>query len=103
MRLRETMVCWNGPDCSRGLPLTVEAGPHPDLAGWSERYDCSDGACWIRAWREYSDDERLLRLFVMFAILTVREGLPAETVHKAFLAIDEYREAMPPDVPGCRA
>jgi hypothetical protein len=102
MKLRDTMICWNGSDSSRGEPLTVEAGPHPDLAGWSNRYDCSDGACWLIDWPKHSDDERLLRLFVMFAILVIRDRVPAETVHRAFLAVDEYREALPPDVPGRR-
>jgi hypothetical protein len=103
VKLRETMICWNGPDCSRGEPLTVEAGPYPDRFGWSERYDCSDGACWLIDWRKFSADERLLRLFVMFTILTIRDQVPAEEVHRAFLAIDEYRKALPPDVPGLRA
>ena len=29
--------------------------------------------------------------------MTTRDGVPAAAVHKAFLAINEYREAMPPD------
>ena len=122
MKLCETMICWH-PLTKRPVrdprvkwwhpawltkrpvpdPL-VKCGPHPDRHGWSKPYPMSDGACghWPegggdvddKGWREVSDDERLLRLFVMFAIMITRDGVPPAEVHKAFLEIDEYREAL---------
>jgi hypothetical protein len=32
--------------------------------------------------------------------MVVRDGVPPDAVHRAFLALDEYRDALPPDVPG---
>ena len=102
MKLRETMIGWN-PSWARGqhgrADEWVRPGPHPDKDGWSRAFAMSDGAKCM-AWRKYPADERLLRLFVMFAIMVVRDGVPPDAVHRAFLAIDEYREALPPDVPG---
>jgi hypothetical protein len=37
----------------------------------------------------HSDDERLLRRFVLFAIMVVRDGVPPDAAHRAFLALDE--------------
>jgi hypothetical protein len=104
MRLRETMICWN-PSGMRGqhglADEWVRLGPHPDRYDWSRGFCFSDGACWF-AWREYPDDKRLLRLFVLLTIMMVGDGVPPDAVHRAFLAIDEYRDALPPDVPGAR-
>jgi hypothetical protein len=95
MKLRETMICWNSASLRDQHDEWVRPGPHPDKTGWSKAFAGSDGACMIQDWREYSDDERLLRLFVLFTTLVVRDGVPADEVHRAFLAIDEYREASP--------
>ena len=124
MKLCETMICWH-PLTKRPVPdplvkrwhpawLTkrpvpyplVKCGSHPDRHGWSKPYEMSDG--WLegggdvdeKGWREVSDDERLLRLFIMFAIMTTRDGVPPAEAHKAFLEIDEYREALPLDARG---
>jgi hypothetical protein len=107
MKLRETMIAWNLPIPGQPAPrLWVKVGPHPvGDPDWTDPYFCTDGACWLsglpgrrddKGWREISANERLLRLFVLFARMTT-EGAPPAEVHNAFLAIDEYREAMPPD------
>src|SRR4051812_31315322 len=102
------MIAWNLPIRGEEPPvLWVKAGPHPvDYPDWTDPYLCTDGACWsslpgrrdVKGWREISASERLIRLLVLFARITT-EGVPAVEVHRAFLAIDEYREAMPPDAP----
>ena len=106
MKLRDTMIAWK-PDHSRRALADpqVKVGPHPS-DGWQRGYLFTDGACWLRlagqgdkGWRDVSADERLLRLFVMFTIMTIRDGIPPAEVHRAFLGIDEYREALPSDVP----
>lgn len=38
-------------------------------------------------------------VFIDFNTLVVRERIPVETVHNAFLEIDEYRHHMSPDNP----
>jgi hypothetical protein len=47
--------------------------------------------------------ERDRMVFISFATLVVRDGIPPAAAHAAFLAIDEYRWALAPDVPGAEA
>jgi hypothetical protein len=42
----------------------------------------------------------LLSLFILFNTVTVRDRVPVEAAHKAFLAIDEYRETISRDTEG---
>src|SRR4051794_6540669 len=102
MQLINTMIGWNQHYVRKPGEPWVKAGPHPDIRGWTDPYASTDGACWLcfdgrggEGWRELTDDERLLRLFVLFAIMTARDGVPPAEAHRAFLEIDEYREAMP--------
>jgi hypothetical protein len=44
--------------------------------------------------------ERLLGMFILFNTITIRDGIDTTKAHKAFLAIDEYRQAISPDTPG---
>ncbi len=43
---------------------------------------------------------RIARLFIDFQTIVVRDGLDPQAVHKAFLAIDEYRFRIAPDTEG---
>lgn len=73
--------------------MRVKVGPWPDETGWSAAYEQTDRAC-CAACRESAPDQRLVAIFILFSAIVVREGLDAEIVHQAFLAIDEYREAL---------
>lgn len=44
--------------------------------------------------------KQLLAMFILFNTITVRDRVPVEVVHEAFLGIDEYRTAISPDAPG---
>jgi len=44
--------------------------------------------------------ERELLMFVTFNTLVVRDSVPAEAVHKAFLRVEEYRKRISRDTPG---
>ena len=44
--------------------------------------------------------EVVAMVFIHFHTLTVRDGIRPKMVHRAFLAIDEYRQHMSPDIPG---
>lgn len=70
-------------------PLKVIAIPGED----DERYSSSGGACNLD-WRQADDVGRLLRLFALFADLTVDEKIPAQQVHEAFSVIPQYRRAL---------
>ena len=47
-----------------------------------------------------SEEGRIARLFIDFQTLVVRDGIDAQTAHRAFLAIDEYRFRIAPDTEG---
>jgi hypothetical protein len=81
------MVAWDRH------PMRVKVGPWPDETGWSEAYERRDRTC-CAACRESTPDQRLVAIFILFSAIVVREGLDAEIVHQAFLAIDDYREAL---------
>jgi hypothetical protein len=42
----------------------------------------------------------LLSLFVLFNTLVIRDGIDPNRAHEAFLAIDEYRQTISPEIPG---
>jgi hypothetical protein len=42
----------------------------------------------------------VLSMFILFNTLVVRDRVPVEAAHKAFLKIEEYRQAISPDTPG---
>ena len=42
----------------------------------------------------------LAMLFIEFNAMIVRDGIDPQEAHHAFLAIDEYREAIAPDIEG---
>jgi hypothetical protein len=39
-------------------------------------------------------------MFILFHSITVRDGVPTNLAHEAFLKIDEYRKTISPDTPG---
>jgi hypothetical protein len=47
--------------------------------------------------------ERDRMVFITFATLVVRDGVPPAAAHAAFLGLDEYRWALAPDVQGAEA
>lgn len=91
MKLIDTVIAWT--------PRTngVAVGLHPDRLGWSRSYQVVDGAC-AEDWHEASEEVRLVRMFVIFNTVVVRDGVPPLVAHKAFLGIEEYRQAV---VRGC--
>ena len=96
MKAVDAMIAWT--------PGTgdVKVGMHPDETEWSRGLTFTDGACYSE-WSNAPDTARLAMLFIAFHTLTVRDGIDPQAAHKAFLAIDEYRRAIAPDVPGAAA
>jgi hypothetical protein len=39
-------------------------------------------------------------LFIQFHTAVIRDGIDPQRAHKAFLAIDEYRQRISPDIQG---
>lgn len=49
---------------------------------------------------EKTQTECELMMFITFHTLVVRDKVPVEAVHRAFLVVDEYRRRISPDTPG---
>jgi hypothetical protein len=99
MKFQDALVAWTpGTDQIRVGPLLWPGDPD-----WTERpirYRCT-GVAAYRAIREY--ENKLLRdmmLFIEFNKIVVRDQVPVAAAHAAFMAIDEYRERISPDIPG---
>jgi hypothetical protein len=101
MKWLEAMIAWN-PEWSeieRYAPGRIAVGPWPDTTGWSKPYRYTSGACWLPMHR-WSGNVRLAQLFIDFHTCVVRDGIDPQAAHRAFLAIDEYRERVSPDIEG---
>lgn len=77
----------------------VQVGPRSNPGGWMDSYPA-----WVYA-VESSDiaespGRAAWRLMVNFHTLVVRDGINPQVAHQAFLAIDEYRAMISPDIPG---
>jgi hypothetical protein len=96
MKMSEAMVAWD-PDTGG-----VRVGPWPDRIGWSDSYPMTDGACEARI-HAMPPDQQVAQVFILFHALVVRDGIPPDAAHRAFLAIDEFRAHISPDIPGATA
>jgi len=93
MKLIEAMIAYTpGTD-------QIEVGIHPDKTGWTKNYVRTVGACFSDH-RERTDIERMLMMFIDFNTIVVRDKVDAQVAHRAFLAIDEYRKLISPDMEG---
>lgn len=91
--LREAIILYN-PRIA-GLPPVAVVPIGYD----NDAYRCSCGAAYA-AWRHCSWPLLVGRLFTEFNTLTIREGIPVENVHAAFMCIPEYRQLIAPDIKG---
>lgn len=99
MKQREAIIAWT--------PARL-ADLRPDTAGQVAVLPLADGAArrfMMRAGataglHALSEEGRIARLFIDFQTLVVRDGLDPQAVHRAFLAIDEYRFRIAPDTEG---
>lgn len=94
VELANTMLCWN-PDANEAKVVR-----HPDYKGDSEPYEMSSCACEVGRWPNWSREERLLFLYIEAWQAVVRDGVSAEVMHEALLAIPEFRASIAADVPG---
>ncbi len=87
------MILWSPVRPGIAPVVVVDVGnDNPD-------YRMSGGAAYAR-WQKDSGDSLIALLFITFHTLVVRDGVAPQDAHQAFLAIDEYREAMAPDIEG---
>lgn len=91
--LREAIILYN-PSIAGLPPVAVVPVGYDNNA---YRYSC--GAAYM-AWRQCSWPLLVGRLFIDFNTLVVREGIPVDDVHAAFMCIPEYRQLIAPDIKG---
>jgi hypothetical protein len=103
MKYRNCMIAWTPTayvakedEATKGQ---VKVGPHPDTTGWSDAYSHTTGSCYFGR-KKAPRWERLSWVMSDFHTMVVRDGIDAQVAHKAFLAIDEYREFISPDIDG---
>lgn len=102
MKACSAVIVWT-PD-SEGIPEEsrgkVEVRTLQSCRDWTKpAYSRSCGAI-LREIRSLRGDESVMRLFIDFHTLVVRDGIDPKTAHEAFLAIDEYRQRIAYDISG---
>lgn len=102
MKQRDAVIAWTPARWAELRPETagqVAVLPLSEAAGAAKRYMMRAGAS-SSALQAMSEEARIARLFIDFQTLVVRDGLDPQAVHRAFLAIDEYRFRIAPDTEG---
>ena len=102
MKQLEAIIAWTPVRWAALRPETagqiaVLAAPDPE--GAAKRFMMRAGAS-SSALQGLSEEARIARLFIDFQTIVVRDGLDPQAVHRAFLAIDEYRFRIAPDTEG---
>ncbi len=94
IELRHAMLCW---DATSQKAAVVR---HPDHVNASDPFTFSTGACWVQKWPNMSEEERLLMLLIDAWQAVIRDGMPADEMHRALCVIPEFAESIAADVPG---
>lgn len=96
MKLSEALIAWNpGTDQVRVGRLLEDGDPD-----WTEspiRYDMTAGAAYTGV-RKLTGIEARHYVMSEFIGLVVRDRVDLDAAHQAFLAIDDYRQAVPDDL-----
>ena len=69
-----------------------------DRGPLADRLPLSRRVCAANGMQARTQAERIALMFIGFNMLVVRDRLDPQTVHRAFMAIDEYRLCMAPDL-----
>lgn len=105
MKACQALIAWTPPgfglatDGQVGVRLLTDDDSETE---WLGHFAYAGGAAFFGV-QDLRGDAARLRVFVEFHTLVVRDGLDPQHVHDAFLAIDEYAEAIAPDTPGARS
>lgn len=83
-------------------PGTVKVVYRPMQSGWDDGFLFTGGACY-KVVQEAKGDDAVARLFIEWHHIVLRDRVDPEVAHQAFLAIDEYRDALAADIPGSTA
>ena len=103
MKYRDCMIVWTPTiDSQANKPTAgrIELGPHPPRNDdWGKNTAYSGGCCFLDR-KRYPRWQQVAMMLTDFHQIVVRDGLDPQRVHAAFLAIDEYRAVISPDIDG---
>jgi hypothetical protein len=97
MKITEADVVWTPAHYGDPGAGSIRVERHG--SGWQR----TPGDRWMPAATAFEypyKGDPLLSLFILFDTVTVRDGIPVQAAHKAFLAIDEYAKCISPDIKG---
>lgn len=95
--ISETVIAWTPADWNNRYSThgQVILAPRPPFEA------VTPFAFWVYASnRGQGPAAALAQVFIHFNTLVVRDGIDPQTAHRAFLGIDEYREAVSPEIQG---
>src|SRR5579871_37601 len=101
MLAAEAMIVWSPnrkemPAETRGKVRVVKFDPHSND---TDNFIGSDGACEL-SWKEANETRRLFMLYRLLHTLVMTQGIEPQTVHEAFMGIDEYRQTISSSIDG---
>lgn len=102
MRAVEAMIVWT--PAASGNELTagrITVVPWPDVGDRGGSFLRSVGAC-SGDFHRLTPDQRLAKLMLWFHQIVLRDQVPLEAAHQAFLGIDEYAEGIALSIEGAR-
>lgn len=107
MRANRALICWNPAESAARPAHRFRSGPSIRIGSlleegdhdWTVDYAMSGGAAYTRT-RGLTGAEAIAQLFIDFHTIVVGDGVDPQETHAAFLAIEEYRATISPDIPG---
>jgi hypothetical protein len=100
MRYQDCLIAWNPGTAQIRVDRASNKEDDLDWTKFPIRYVNCGGAAYAHVHRCKNKDERDLMLFVEFNTIVVRDKVPVEAAHRAFLQIDQYRQRLSPDTQG---
>ncbi|QYO75611.1 hypothetical protein [Devosia salina] len=95
MKLAESLIAWNANSNEIAVGGFVKEG---DI-DWTRPYRKTGGAAYTEV-RKPAGIEARHYIMSEFLGIVIRDRVDLDAAHKAFLVIDEYRQAIPHDVDG---
>ena len=93
VKLIDAMILWDKQhlDSDRGPAVKVVNHTTQEQVQ-CYRYLTSSVGCCYRNWATVTDLERAACVLSLFNQIVIKDGIPADQVHAAFMEIDEYAE-----------
>lgn len=95
MKLSESLIAWN----AGGSEIEVGGFVREGDVDWTRPYRKSGGAAYVDV-RKLKGVEARHYVMSEFLGIVIRDRVDLDAAHRAFLKIDEYRQALPQDVEG---